>query len=290
MPKISLNLRKEPTDVAPTSNTTFNAPGNFLPRYGKTEFLVGGKGAPGNATTGGNYAGTNPTTGGNYAGTNAPTGGNYAYTNSPTPGNISGYSEGGFIVGSYYTDYGSVFPGYTSSGNQMTVWSTNTVNVSGYFNAYGDPRYDTPIYYYVVSYANVWQQYSYNNQIVKAVPSPYALNPTNSTNFTTLSYTPGGPLYNPATPGNAVYNPIYPGYAYYNPTVPGNAYYNPTVPGTAGANYSLGGVYFPGAAADTEASVVSPTISTLRYNGPSGIVISTPAGGYVNITSKATNT
>jgi hypothetical protein len=297
MPKISLNLRKEPTDVAPTSNTTFNAPGNFLPRYGKTEFLVGGKGAPGNATTGGNYAGTNAPTGGNYAGTNAPSGGNYAYTNSPTPGNISGYSPAGVTWYKYQEDNAYFSPGYTSYNDYtnspfagfLFELDYPTVNPSGYFTAYGDPRYDPQGATYTVAYANKFTQYGYNNTPTYGVPNPYMYGNYYQA-YALKQYFPGGAIYNPTTPGNAVYTPISPGYAYYNPTVPGNAYYNPTVPGNAGTPFSLGGVYFQGGAADGVAPTVSPTSSTLVYNGPSGITVTVPSGGYVQITSKATNT
>lgn len=288
--KLSQALRKEATDVDTTTTTTFNAPGVYIPPYGKTVVTVGGQGAPGNAASGGNAAGTNPSSGGNYAGTYSPVGGNYAYTNPTTPGNYAGTNPGGFYVSSYYTTTDFVYPGYTTNGTQNTVWSYNTVNISGYFNAYGIPYYNIPINYYVVSYASVYQQYSYNNQIVNGVPSPYIQSPNSTTNYASLSYVAGAAYYNPSTPGNAVYNPVSPGYAYYNPTVPGNTNYNPTVPGTAGGDYVLGGVTLSGGAVGTSAPVVSPTPSQLVYNGVSGITITVPTGGYVTVTNKKTNT
>jgi len=291
MPKISLNLRREPTDVDATVTTTFNAPGNYVPPYGKTTILVGGQGAPGTATSGGTYAGTNPASGGNYAGTYSPSGGNYWYTNPATPGNYAGTNATGYYWSQYVTINGYSAYGYTAYNTGYNTVNSDypTINISGYFNSYGVARYDATGTKYVVGYANQLIMYATNDSATYAVPASYSVG-GNYTNYQQISVVPGGAYYNPTVPGNAVYTPISPGYAYYNAPVPGNAYYNPTVPGNAGTPFSLGGVYFQGGAADGVAPTVSPTSSTLVYNGQPGITVTVPSGGYIQITSKATNT
>jgi len=311
MPKISLNLRKEPTDVAPTSNTTFNAPGNYLPRYGKTDILVGGRGAPGNATTGGNYATTNPTTGGNYAGTNATTGGNYAGTNPTEPGNYLGSNPTGYIYMRNILqniDPGSG-TGFGYDDDPASGYYTEQDNLGSFYNVKPEPysywgffNENRPLgaVYNIFSGQTLYSQFlglTYTN----GVPTSYSRNYLQQNGspptyvyavitYNTMAIQPGGATYNPPTPGNAYYNPIYPGYPYYNPTIPGNANYNPVVPGTASGSYTLGGVTLSGAPADTNATEVLPTPSSLKYNGQSGITVTVPTGGYVVITSKATNT
>jgi hypothetical protein len=94
MARLTRRLRREKTNarVIPGS-TVFDAPGMFLPRYGKSHFLISGTGQPGTVLVAGNQvynndgnAVTNASTPGNIIGYNPPTGGNAVGNNPPTVG------------------------------------------------------------------------------------------------------------------------------------------------------------------------------------------------------------
>ena len=311
MPKLSLSLRKEPTGEGVTTSTTFNSPGTYIPPYGKTKVLVGGRGASGNLTVPGTYAGTNAPTGGNFAGTYAPSGGNYAGMNSPTGGNYAGVNPTEHfymrnVCQNIDPGGGATFgfgPGSSSFVQQDNIGNFFNVNPAPYAT-WGFFNENRPIgnIYQIVSEYQICSQFL-SRTYTNGVPSPQTANllwsnvPAPPTYFyVVVQYNPlipptgGNAIYNPTTPGNAIYNPVSPGFPYYNPIVPGSDYNNPTTPGTSGTSYSLGGVTLSGGASDTQAPVVSPTLSSLKYNGQSGISITVPTGGYVEITSKATNT
>lgn len=274
--KLSQSLRRERTNVALRAATTFNAPGTFIPQYGKLLFKVGGRGASGNASvpgnyagtnpstpgtvanynpsTGGNYAGTNPSGGGNYAGRNPSTGGNYAgtnpgttYMNSNTPGN---YVPGNNVPASYSPGNpapGYTNPGSTAPGNYVPAYYDEFINFgsnscpAGYFNA---GFHDGSNYYTqgpicarnVPAYTNP-PSFQPGNYVAPYT-NPGAYTPAYTNSPYTNPMTPGNSSY---VPGNAYYNPTVPGNPYYNPTNPGNAYYNPTVPGSANYNPTLPG-------------------------------------------------
>jgi hypothetical protein len=312
MPKLSLSLRKEPTGEGVTTETTFNSPGVYIPPYGKTKVLVGGKGASGNLTVPGTYAGTNPTTGGNYAGTYAPTGGNYAGMNPSTGGNYAGANPTEYLYMRNIAQ--NIDPGGGSTNGfgfgPGSSFFVQIDNIGTNTNVRPEPTSTWGFYNVNRPVGNVYQTTTWNTTCsqflgltyTNGVPAPQTANllwvnvPAPPTyfyvvvQFNQLGTQGGNAYYNPTTPGNAYYNPTSPGFPYYNPIVPGTDFNNPTTPGTPGSSYSLGGVTLSGGAADTQAPVVLPTLSTLKYNGPSGISITVPTGGYVVITSKATNT
>jgi hypothetical protein len=306
-------LRREKTNPKTRGTTTFYATTVYVPVYGKTSFKIGGRGAPGNPSTGGNYVSTNPPSGGNtsynppsggdYAGTNPPSYGNYAGTNPPSYGNYAGTNPS--------------IPGNSSGSNPGTAYWFGPTNAS--YSTFNSPLSPVPGPY---SYGNYTTNFSSNSEYQydsggnglssgPNVPSPsssYSSDPTGSFYFTSsyaLAYfVPGNPTYNPSTPGNAYYNPPSSGFDYYNPgdpgnayynptspgnsytnpTIPGNANYNPTTPGNPGSNYSLLGVTFPGGGSDSPGTLVSPIPVTLSYT-PGGTTITVLAGGYIDITN-----
>jgi hypothetical protein len=125
-------LLREKTNVTTTGSTTFNAPGTYVPPYGKTVVKIGGRGASGNPTTGGNYS----------------SGGN-AYYNPYSPGydvyGPTGVWQGQFIE--FYTwggDYGysynegfgySPTPPYSYYGN--AIGGCSNVNYNYIYTTYG---------------------------------------------------------------------------------------------------------------------------------------------------------
>lgn len=234
----------------------------YVPVYGKTNFLVGGQGTPGNPNTGGNYANTNPPTGGNVS-YNPPTGGNYSGSNPPT------ILYGFFQQTTDLDNYNGPAPAEPPS------YSSNTPNTNYYLN-FSTTSNTT---YVVGTYVSI------NPVTSNSLPSGYY--------FSTYNTNPSGNQYgtayysyyaNSTTPGNPNYNPIVPGNSYYNPTVPGNANYNPVVPGNPGPSANVLGVPFPGGAGATPAPIVAPTPITLSYT-PSGVTLTVPTGGYVDITN-----
>jgi hypothetical protein len=227
-----------------------NAPGNLVLPYGKGAVRVGGRGAAGNYASGGNVSYYNPTVPGNYAGSYSPEPGNVAGYNSPEPGN-TGYNPpqpGPWNITTFF-QYGTIDGQFTSAG------------YSGHWSGSGPhPPSDS-------------QYREYGN-------GDWTLNEAEYDDVEV----PGNAYSNPDTPGTAYYNPTEPGYAYYNSPTPGNANYNPYVPGNPGPTNSVGGVVFPGGAADSLAPVVAPAPSTLRYTA-SPIPITVGSGGYVTITT-----
>jgi hypothetical protein len=285
---ISKLLRREKTLPKTRGTITFYGSTIYVPVYGKTSFKVGGRGTPGNPSTGGNVSGTNPDTGGNisynpptggnYAGTNPPTGGNFAYTNNPTGGNYAGTNP--TSPGNYYTNPNTYTPG---TANESYYDSYNTAKWSvcppGWTTSFGES-----------------EEYDFGNF---KICSTYVASNTNPDTYTagntgTNPDVPGNAYYNPIEYGYLNYNPIDPGYPYYNPTVNGNSYYNPNVPGNSnynpitpgnsGATNTVLGITFSGGSAGLAAPVISPTPISLSYT-PAGVSITVPTGGYVDITN-----
>jgi hypothetical protein len=286
---LSKNLRRERSQTISLQTVTFNAPGIYYPPYGKSVFLLSGRGTPGNATIPGNADGGNnstlyyyyePASGGNYAGTNPAVPGNYAGTNPTVPGN-SGTNP-------------------STPGNQVKVLNVNSTSYV-YDNTGSTPyatytyNFDFPIDFAVYGDINLSPDSSAGNS-----GNSYVVTYTNYSYARTYfnSATPGNAYTNPATPGNAFNNPSTPAADYYNPYVAastpaaynaGNPNYNPTVSGTAGANYAVLGIPLPGGAIGSAAPVVGYSTITVAYSN-SGVPISVPPGGYVAIQNKRPGT
>ena len=263
----SLICFREKTPANPKQVITFNAPGVYIPPYGKGSFQLQGQGQPGNAGIPGSISGYNPVSPGNYAGTNPATGGNYAYTNPAAPGNYAGTNPG--YGGNYaYTNpttggnlaangnanynaqytYGSAYVSYFS--NFIGHWTYQTVYGEVLSSAvpapssYSNPGYDIQYTNYTpmcVSGTDLGDQY-----IQYFTPGGYWIT---SYNFWTAPHGTGPTPWSGPAPGygNAViinysiwsanvqnitgYNPTY-----YNSVVPGNAVYNAYTPGNANYN------------------------------------------------------
>lgn len=186
--KLSKALLKEKTNVPVKATTTFNAPGTYIPPYGKTVVKIGGRGTSGNYSSGGNYAGETYA-GEVYAGTNPTT---YPY------------------AGSYNTIY--PFGGYNppTPGNSIGVlyqyWSPYIIDTTNYYpgavfiyNAYSVAD-DPPGYTHFVVYDTYYNPSTPGNVYYNTVP--------------------GYDYYN-TVPGNAYYYVYYS--PYYNPYYPGSA-------------------------------------------------------------------
>lgn len=139
--KLASALLREKTNVGVKGATTFNAPGQYLPPYGKTTVRIGGRGASGNYSSGGNYAGEGYA-GESYAGSNP----GYSYRNSPEesctyspsvyfPANY--FSNGEWSGDSYYWPGG--YSCTSTPGNSVTV--PGNAYYSPYYTAYYNPYY-----------------------------------------------------------------------------------------------------------------------------------------------------
>jgi hypothetical protein len=290
---LSKNLRRERSISITVGTTTFNVPGIYYPPYGKSVFLLSGRGSPGNASVPGNVSGDNfytfstyvPASGGNATGNiNPATGGNATGNRNPAgPGTFAGTAwnarEDFYAVNSpQLVAPGWYTPGFTQTGtNNYSGVSPGSNSIPAPSSGQWGPFYyaafeSTYVIYYYTQYSSAGAQ---NNP---ATPGNPIYNPT----------VPGNPVYNPTGPGNPVYNPYSPAYIY-NTDVPGNPNYNPTTPGTAGANYAVLGIPLPGGSAGSAASVVGFSVVTVNYSN-SGVPISVPPGGYVSIQNKRPNT
>lgn len=288
--KLSRGLRREKTNVPVKTTTTFNAPGVYVPPYGKTVVKVGGRGASGNYTTGGTVAGYNPGSPG-YTQPVPGSGGNVAYYNPPSGGTYAGTNPTGYnwteALYSYdATPFNFPTPSYLGpTYHEYMVNSQYTTIASRPFPAYGLPHYypgGTGSAYFT---SNTMYRSIQTSYATYAIPAPYSYNGSGTSavfQYFQLAVYPGGAYYNPTYPGTANYNPYYPAYSYYVPAVPGNAYYNPTYPGTGGGNNVIAGVYFQGGGADELAPLTAPTATELQYS-EGGINITVPTGGYVTI-------
>ena len=301
--KLSKALLKEKTNVPIKATTTFNAPGTYIPPYGKTVVKIGGRGASGNYSSGGTYAGeayvsTNPTTY-PYASTN-PTTYPYASTNPTTypyaGTNPTTYPYAGTNPTTY--PYASTNPTTYPYGGLNPETPGTVVGVSYYWTVpdQGDSYEEvTP----GVNYGTFWNQYYYSG--IQANTNFYTYYNPSTPGNAYYNTVPGTANYN-TVPGNAYYNTV-PGTAYYNTvpgtanyntvpgtanynTVPGTAnytpYYNPYYPGSSGSPSNIGGVYFPAGASDSLAPVVALTNTAVTY-GASGLSVTVPPGGYITI-------
>ena len=266
---LSKNLRREPSIAITVGTTTFNAPGIYYPPYGKSVFLLSGRGSPGNAKVPGNATGnTNstlyyyyqPASGGNEANINPGTGGNYV-GEAATPGTYAGTVA---AVPAYYNPYyPGTYNGSPGNVNQPSGGYTNpdipgnsgVIFFENYAVASVNNYYISVNYYYSSRYiyvegtgANVSQptwsyqtQYNYNTYDYIYIDYYYNGNYSNSPTPGNYNGTPG--YTNPAIPGNvnadtpSTLNPYYPAYDYYNPPgAPYFPYYNPYVPGNPNYN------------------------------------------------------
>lgn len=236
--KLSNLLFREKTQAGIKDTVTFNAPGTYYPPYGKTAFLLQGKGQSGNAPVPGNYAGTNPSSQ-VYWYTNSPTQGNQANQNPPVPASTTTPVPGFIYLFVYSYDW------HLSYDSNYSYYTFPPGNISGYCppNTYIDTgsEFVYTKYYCLAS----WQP-------------PY-------------TYT-----YNYTTPGNWNYNTIPGTDVYY--TQPGNAYYNPTTPGNAGSDYTVLGITLPGGAADTSAPVVGYSPVSIDYSPSGTPISCPPGG------------
>jgi hypothetical protein len=185
-------LLKDKSNSIVTSSVTFNAPGNFIPPYGKTIFQITAKGTPGNSsfyyttTVPGNpnYNPYYPASGGNPLGTNTfyyntpvdaqnPTVAGYNYEYVPAqPGNVISYypASGGNTNPYYPASGGNTNPYYPASGgntNPSTPGNPGTTNpivpgtsgsivqVTQYVHVWDvfAPRFNTPGY--TAYYSNI---------------------------------------------------------------------------------------------------------------------------------------
>lgn len=311
-------LLKDKSNSIVTSSVTFNAPGNFIPPYGKTIFRITARGSPGNASFYYNtpVAAQNPTIA-NY---------NYEYVPA-VPGNVIAYypASGGNVNPYYPASGGFINPiiiGNLTGYNPPTPGTLSGSIWGAYTTSYGVVNYT--LYSPAFSYTGF--DYNEGGGSGFTIPSPSSnqVGPTRFSNTeqyytiyfnTTYSYVRDA--YNPPTPGNANYNPwtptstnpyypasggdtnpYYPAYSNSNPNTPGfytsNANYNSfvpaftyttTVPGNASPSTNVLGVSLPGGAADSAASVVGPTTISIDYTN-AGTPISVPTGGYVTINYK----
>ena len=225
--KLASALFREKTNVGLKANTTFNAPGQYLPPYGKTTVRIGGRGASGNYSSGGNYAGEA------YAGTN-PTTYPYAGTNP--------------------TNYGTNPATY--AGTNPTTYGTNPAT----------SQYYPPTYYYNTGYTDYFPGEGTNVPYSIYYPPEEVMQPGGEVVTPGNAYSVAGTDYYSTSPGNAYYSPYY------------NTYY----PGSAGTPSNIGGVYFLAGNSDSLAPVVAAT-STALSSSPTGIYVTVPAGGYINI-------
>lgn len=198
--KLSKQLRLEKTNVGIKANTTFNAPGNYVPPYGKTKVRIGGRGQSGNYSSGGNYAGEYYA-GEAYAGTNPSTNA-YAGTNPSTPGNVVGTLYQWFDNDSY-TSY-SEYQGFDASNIPPSTSGAYHAEYGAYYNA-GTPgnayysqvpgnAYYTP--YYAAYYNTYYPGYAATPVNIGGVVFPGgsadSIAPVVPASTTTLAYSPTG--------------------------------------------------------------------------------------------------
>lgn len=260
---MSKKLFREKTNPPFRGTVAFYSSTVYVPVYGKTNFLVGGQGTPGNPNTGGNYANTNPPTGDN-ASYNPTTGGNYAGSNPAT------IMYGFFQQTTDADTYNATAPNVPAPYSDIAPNTTFYMN----FNRTANSNYAVGTYV------------SVNPVTDNSLPAGY----NSIFNGSNVDYNYYQTAYfsfyeNSSTPGNSNYNPTVPGNVYYNPPVPGNANYNPTVPGNPGATNNVLGVTFPGGAGGSPAPIIAPTSVILSYT-PSGVTLSVPTGGYIDITNQ----
>jgi hypothetical protein len=264
--KLAGLLQRERSAVAVVGTTTFNAPGIYYPPYGKSVFLLSGKGTPGNATVPGNISGSNtysystyvPASGGNVAAYYPATGGNVSGDNSysystyvpASGGNYAGETYGGANYGGQNPASGGNYAGtnpatggnYANTNPPVPITSTATVNYGSNFVQHYRYDYSYQTYYYNSSF-NYYTSYADPSGYASGTfpgSNPNLYNPcsdfvsyynvkiSTATNTVTNGYNPGTANYNPVVPGNPYYNPYYPATPYYVPyNVP---YYNPYTP------------------------------------------------------------
>jgi len=264
-------LLKDKSNSIVTSSVTFNAPGNFIPPYGKTIFQITAKGTPGNSsfyyttTVPGNpnYNPYYPASGGNPLGTNTfyyntpvaaqnPTVAGYNYEYVPAvAGNVTAYypASGGTYNPYYPASGGTYNPYYPASGgylnpiiagnltgyNPPTPGDFTGVNPAtpGNLDAY---MWNSTIYYSAVTNPGYSPQLGYQAGS-SSDQTNYGQGGTSGvfTNPAPYSGTLGPNYYSVPGQSYTVYYTVTYAYAYpsYNPTTPGNATYNPPVPGNA---------------------------------------------------------
>lgn len=173
--KLSRALGLEKTNVNNTGSQTFNAPGNYVPPYGKVVIKVGGRGASGNPTTY-PYAGTNPPS--YYTAYNPPGAPYYVDRYTSYVANASCPSPSGNLSYSYN---GIPSPSYISYTSNYGDWPPSATGAwfgtacTGYDSSYGA---------------------TFFTGIPATVNESYSVSPT-----------PGN-SYNVEVPGNAYYNTV----------------------------------------------------------------------------------
>jgi len=264
-------LLKDKSNSIVTSSQTFNAPGNFIPPYGKTIFQITARGTPGNASfyyntpvdaSGGNVAAYYPASGGEVTGSNTfyyntpvaaqnPSVAGYNYEYVPAvPGNVIAYypASGGNLNPYYPASGGNVNPstqGTPAGSNPSTPGTLSGIIWGAYSTSYGVVNYT--LYSPGFSYTGFNYNEGGGSGFTLPSPSSNQLGPTRFSNTeqyytiyfnTTYSYVRDA--YNPPAPGNTIYNPPTPGTTntYYpasggdtNPYYPAYSNSNPNTPG-----------------------------------------------------------
>lgn len=191
--------------------------------------------------------------------------------NAPIPATVL---QQGFYTPATFTP-GNLVPSYL---NTAYYYYNSDQHGGNSYTDYTDAAWGTHDY---SNRDNPWGPYPAYSYYI---PSPY-----------NYDVNPGAPGYSQVyfnvdyyVPGNAGYMPEYYNSSYYNPGTRTPAktnptYYNPYVPGTASTPANVAGVSLPGAPASTQAPVVAPTMSTMKY-AADGVSVTVPPGGYVVLT------
>lgn len=238
-------LRRKKTNLAQelANATTLYAPAVYPVPYGAVAVRVGGQGSPGNVPSGGTVL---------QQGFYTPA--------TFTPGNlVPSYLNTAYY---YYNDD-------QHGGNSYTDYVSDLYGVHAYSNR-DNPWGPSPAYsYYIPS------PFNYTANVIAGDPGAAGYS---QVTFNVDYYRPGNREYMPEYYNSSYYNPGTRTPAKTNPT-----YYNPYVPGTASTGANVAGVSLPGAPASTQAPVVAPTMSTMKY-ATAGVSVTVPPGGYVVLT------
>lgn len=284
---------------ADTSPVTFNATGNYNPRYGKQRIYVSGKGGSGTYTAGNqfdnSYTNSGTYTPGSPFDNSYTNAGTYTASTTNPPIAVIGPPSTG-IEGSEFYANGAIYTTYADMGPDG--WGNY---VGRKWSAY-NPGYTQ---YMTYSWSNNYMPHQspyvattspgYYTAYNVTVPAPYTVPAVSSPQFVryinysipgnpTGNYTPGNTNTATYTPGNYVagnsgtYSPTYTAGNY----VAGNSgTYAATV--NTGSGTTVFGVSLPGGYGGA-ASVIPATVGSIPTYSTTPISITVPSGGYVTIT------